>query len=190
MDTGKTSNFNFKGHRNWTRTLPTDSIVPVSLPGRPSSSWPFAWDCASGLFVQSEESRSMASEFGRGWICLHPRSNNLSRRWRTSCHCIGLVCVLKSTRLHTHIYCKCLLLDVVVIFLLSGNEVPQDYLRKSWDAILKSKGFKTEDVHSIEFFIYRFELAASRNLEASSKLGTSTWRLWEWTSAPTIEMRV
>ncbi len=62
---------------------------------------------------------------------------------------------------------------VVGIFLFSGNEVPQDYLRKSWDAILKSKGFKTKDVHSIEFFIYRFELAASRNLEASSKLCTS-----------------
>ena len=61
----------------------------------------------------------------------------------------------------------CFLLDVVGLFLLSGKEVPQDYLRKSWDAILKSKGFKTEDVHSIEFFIYRFELAGSRNLEAS-----------------------
>ena len=104
MDTGKTSIFNFKGHTLWTRTLPTDWIVPVSLPCRSSSSWPFAWDCASGLFVQSKESCSMASEFGRGWICLHPRSNNLSRRWRASCHCIGLVCVLKSSRLNTHTY--------------------------------------------------------------------------------------
>ena len=35
MDTCKTSIFNFKGHTLWTRTLPTDWIVPVSH-GKPS----------------------------------------------------------------------------------------------------------------------------------------------------------
>ena len=85
----------------------------------------------------------------------------------------------------------CFFLDVVGIFLLLGKEVPQDYLRKSWDAILKSKGFKIEDVHSIEFFVYRFELAASRHLEASSKLGHIHLEIMGVNGeAPPIEIRV
>lgn len=58
----------------------------------------------------------------------------------------------------------------------SGNifpdgKVPQDYLRTGWDAIAKSQGKNTSEVHSISFLRFRFARAPSGNLTISS-----SWR--------------
>eukprot|EP00435_Cladocopium_sp_Y103_P014819 s918_g3.t1 len=37
-----------------------------------------------------------------------------------------------------------------------GGKVPEDFLGSSWDAIVKNSGLQTNEVHSIEFNIYRF----------------------------------
>lgn len=46
--------------------------------------------------------------------------------------------------------------------------VPQDYLKTAWDAIVKSKGKRLEEVRSISFRSFRFARAPSDALEISS----------------------
>ena len=46
-----------------------------------------------------------------------------------------------------------------------GGVVPKDYLSSSWDAIVKAQGFHRDQVHSINFQVYRFAPAEADQVE-------------------------
>eukprot|EP00438_Fugacium_kawagutii_P034966 Skav202204 [mRNA] locus=scaffold2207:98876:99721:- [translate_table: standard] len=51
-----------------------------------------------------------------------------------------------------------------------GRQVPQDYLGSTWDAVVESKGLQVNQVHSITFHLYRFDIAQPGQVELSSVL--------------------
>eukprot|EP00438_Fugacium_kawagutii_P005902 Skav214437 [mRNA] locus=scaffold586:490574:491863:+ [translate_table: standard] len=51
-----------------------------------------------------------------------------------------------------------------------GGKVPDNYLGTSWDAIVKAKGLEINQVHSIQFQLYRFAVAEPGQIELSSVL--------------------
>eukprot|EP00438_Fugacium_kawagutii_P012708 Skav228198 [mRNA] locus=scaffold704:191458:192162:- [translate_table: standard] len=52
----------------------------------------------------------------------------------------------------------------------AGGEVPDDYLGTTWDALVASQGYQTNEVHSISFPLYRFDIADPGQIELSSVL--------------------
>eukprot|EP00438_Fugacium_kawagutii_P005885 Skav214420 [mRNA] locus=scaffold586:227095:228615:+ [translate_table: standard] len=54
--------------------------------------------------------------------------------------------------------------------LFEGGQVPDNYLGTSWDAIVKGKGLEINEVHSIQFPLYRFAVAEPGQIELSSVL--------------------